>query len=246
MTADQPLSGSMFLYERPELLSKEEHGHLGLRELPLPFSFAREVRAVPLLVSEFRTAQRYYPVVFTDGEEPGPMALLGVLEDRNQFVDDDGRWHVPGYVPAYLRCYPFTLATASADRFALVIDRTADMISEQPDVPFFEGNDLSEPVQQRLELCRTYQAEKLRTEAFCRTLKRHDLLVRQEANHAIDGQEQPIARYLTVHPEKLRSLEADTVTEMHRDGSLAAIAAQLFSLDNFDELVRLRQLRGAA
>lgn len=241
MTDQQPLSGSMFLYERPELLSREEHGHLGLRRLDQPFAFAKDVRAVPLMVSEFRNAQRHCPVIFTDRDDPVPMAVLGVLGNRNVFIDDSGRWQVPGYVPAYLRCYPFTLATAATDRYALVIDRAADMIVEQPDVPFFDGDELSQPVQERMELCRTYQAEKQRTDAFCDMLKRLDLLVQQEVNHSVNGQKTPVAQYFGVHRDRLVDLDKDVVAELLRDGSLGAIVAHLFSLDNFEELIRLRQ-----
>jgi hypothetical protein len=245
MADQQSLSGSMLLYERPELLTKEDHGHLGLRKLAQPFSFARKARAVPLMVSEFRTAQRHCPVVFTERENPVPMAVLGVLDNLNLFVDDNGQWQVPGYIPAYLRCYPFALAIAATDRHALAFDRTADMVSEQPDVPLFEGEELSKPVQERLELCRTYQAERQRTEAFCRILKRLDLLAHQEAKHTVDGQERSIARYFGVDRNKLMDLDKDVVDQLFRDGSLGAIVAHLFSLDNFDELLRLRQRRGA-
>lgn len=230
----------MVLYERPELLSKEEHGHLGLVTTAPPFAFARKVRAVPLMVSEFRSAQRYYPIVFTERDKPIPLAVLGLREDRNLFVDDEGRWQVPGYIPAYLRCYPFALATASTERYAMVFDRSAEMISERPDIPFFDGDDLSETLRKRLELCRTYEAEKQRTDAFCDMLKRLDLLVHQEANHNVDGRNQPIAQYFGVHPDRLTKLDEGTIAALLRDGSLGAIVAHLFSLDNFDELLRLR------
>lgn len=236
----------MLLYERPELLSREEHGHLGLRDLAQRFSFARDVRAVPLMVSEFRSIHRYCPVVFSDLEHPVPMAVLGVLENRNLFVDDAGQWQVPGYVPAYLRRYPFALATAASDRYALVFDRAADVVTDRPDVPFFEGDELSPPLQERLELCRTYQAERERTEAFCNTLKRLDLLVQHQATYSVDGEQQTIARFVTVDPDRLMALDADTAARLLRDGSLGAMLAQVFSLDNFEEIVRLRQQRGAA
>lgn len=241
----QSISGTMPLYARPELLTKEDHGHLGLRNLDHPFAFARNARSVPLMVSEFRSAQRFCPVVFTDRENPFPVAALGILENRNLFIDDQGRWLVPGYIPAYLRCYPFALASTTADRFALVVDRDAEMVSDTPDVPFFEGNDPSPGIQERIELCRTYKAEKERTEAFCSTLKRLDLLVEQEANNEIDGQVRPIAQYAVVDRDRLMKLDAETINGLFRDGSLGAIMAHLFSLDGFDELVRLRLLRAS-
>jgi hypothetical protein len=246
MTDQQPLSGSMLLYERPELLSKEDHGHLGLRKLAQPFAFARDLRAVPLVTTEFRSVQRHCPVVFTESDNPVPVAVLGVLEDRNLLVDDQGQWQVPGYVPAYLRCYPFALADADAGRYALVFDRAADIVGDDPDAAFFEGDELSQPMQKRLEMCRTYQAERQQTAAFCEMLKRLDLLVPQQAVHTVDGADRLIARYLAVHRDRLMTLDKDVLVDLFRGGSLAAIVAHLFSLDNFTELVRLRQQRGAA
>lgn len=247
MDEQQPIAGHMLLYERPELLTREEHGHLGLRTLPEAFSFARHVRGVPLMVSEVRSAQRFCPIVFSDDRNPVPIAVLGVLEGRNLFVDDDGAWEVPGYVPAYLRCYPFALATAGDDRLALVVDRAADQVSDRPDVPFFGDDGLSAAVQERLELCRTYEAERQRTQAFCQMLVRHGLLVRQEARHAVDGSdEQIIARYFVIDPDRLMALDKDTIDGLFRDGSLGVITAHLFSLDNFDELMRKRSLRASA
>lgn len=247
MTDKQPVSGSMLLYDKPELLSKEDHGHLGLRSLPQPFAFARNVRAIPLVVSEFRSVQRHCPIVFTEREKPIPMALLGVLEPRNLFVDDQGRWRIPGYIPAYLRCYPLALATAAEDRYALVVDRAADMVSDQPEVPFFDADgELTPALQERLEFCRNYQADKQRTQAFCETLQRLDLLVEQQATHTVDGERRPLARYVVVDQEKLMNLDKDTLQTLLQDGSLAAIIAHLFSLDNVAELVRLRQEAGAA
>lgn len=246
MTDPQPLSGSMPLYGQPELLSREDHGHLGLRNVAQPFSFSREARSVPVMASEFRSAQRFSPIVFTNGDDPVPVALLGVLENRNLFLDDQGGWQVPGYIPAYLRCYPFALASTSNNRYVLVVDRAADMVSEQPDVPFFEGDDLSAPVQEKLELCRTYKEEKDRTAVFCSTLKRLELLVPQEANNTIDGEPRTLARYFVVDRERLLKLDKDTIDGLLRDGTLGAIFAHLYSLDGFDELVRLRQLRNAS
>jgi hypothetical protein len=131
-------------------------------------------------------------------------------------------------------------------RYAMVVDRAAPAVSDQPDVPFFEDGDLSGPIQERLELCRTYKAEKERTEAFCAMLKRHDLLVQQEATHSIGAEERIVARYFVVSSDRLMNLDKDTIATMFRDGSLGAILAHLYSLDGFEELIRLRQLRGVA
>ncbi|HET6628644.1 MAG TPA: SapC family protein, partial [Woeseiaceae bacterium] len=74
-TAERPVLGRMFLYEQPQLLTKEEHGGLGLSAVPQPYDFARRVRALPLVTLEFPVAQRDYPIVFSDSELPAPLAV---------------------------------------------------------------------------------------------------------------------------------------------------------------------------
>jgi hypothetical protein len=39
-----PVEGAMFLYERPELLTVEDHAGLGLSAVARPFDFVRKVR----------------------------------------------------------------------------------------------------------------------------------------------------------------------------------------------------------
>lgn len=238
-----PISGKMLLYEQPQLLAHEDHGHLGLSTAEKPFAFAGAVQAIPLVMSEIRSAQKYYPVVFNNGTDPTPLAIVGLEGDGNLFVDENGNWSVPGYVPAYLRCYPFALATAAEDRYAIVVDRAADVVSEQPEVPFFEGEEIAPPIQERIDLCRNYEAEKQRTREFCATLVRLGLLASQQANHNVDGTEQAIARYHAVDQTKLQALDANSVAELFQDGTLAGIIAHLFSLDAFGELMRRRTLK---
>ncbi len=238
----EAIAGRMLLYRQPQLLANEDHGHLGLSAVDAPFEFARHARAIPLVAGEFTSAQRYFPIVFDGAPNPMPFAIVGLGEEMNLFVEADGHWSVPGYIPAYLRCYPFALATAADERFAVVFDRAAPMVSGEPQQPFFTGTKISEFVQRRIDLCRDYEAEKQRTRTFMATLARLELLTPQKAARSVDGQEQALARYLAVDREKLGALAPDVVAELFRDGSLATIMAHLFSLETFAELLRRREL----
>ena len=143
-TSNTGISGKMFLYEQPELLSSEAHGSMGFTPAERPFDFARHARAVPLTTIEFGSAQRNYPIIFSELENPIPLAMLGLLDDVNLFVGDDGRWDDFAYLPTYLRCHPFTFARDPGGQMALVVDRGAASISETPEYPFFEGDEPSQ------------------------------------------------------------------------------------------------------
>ncbi len=112
--------GNMFLYEQPVLLNKDDHGNLGLSKMERPLDFAKDIKGVPLVVGELQSAQKYYPLVFSDFETPVLIAMVGIIEDQNLFVDETGHWERNTYVPSYLRCHPFALARRRSDEYAVV------------------------------------------------------------------------------------------------------------------------------
>lgn len=240
---------TVWLYEQPELLTLEVHGRLGLSGSDRPFEFAKHARWMPLTVAEMVSAQKHYPVVFTELENPRPIAILGVFADRNLFVDAGGQWDAFSYVPAYLRCYPLTLAAAGNDKLAVVVDRAAGVVSDEPEHPFFENGKLSEHTQGLVDFCNRYDQEKQRTGLFCQRLKELGLLSLKTASYTAEGTDapQPLATYAAVDAEKLDSLDKDTLAELRSDGGLAAIFAHLFSLENWRQLVgRYGALPGTA
>jgi hypothetical protein len=239
---DGRLEGKMYLYERPEPLTVEAHGELGLRA-GRSFAFAAAARVVPIAMTEFRTAQRHFPIIFTSADEPRPLAMVGLEEGRNLFVDADGRWDADTYVPAYLRCYPFALANTGPEQYALVIDRSSDMIVENPAEPFFAGREPSPSTRVAIDLCQNFRVAREQTEQFCARLRELDLLTLQQAGREQDGAKVQLARYYAVDPARLENLDHETLSGLMRDGSLAAIMAHLFSMDNWTSLVRRHAAR---
>lgn len=242
-TAHENFEGSMFLYTQPQLLTVEDHGHLGLNTSGQPYDFVRSIRVVPLAAAELSSAQKNYPVIFSDLEKPALLAVVGVLEDRNLFVDDNGNWDSAAYVPSYLRCYPFAMASRQNDQYAVVIDRAAPVISENPDQPFFDGQALTAPIQAQVDFCAQFAAHEPATQAFCDRLVELELLSGQQATFTPEGEgdEQTLASYAAVDFDKLRKLDATTVEKLFQDGMLPAIYAHRFSLENWFQLLKRRQ-----
>ena len=237
--------GKMFLYRQPELLTTADHAGLGLSPVERPFDFVRNTRVLPLVSFEFPVAQRDYPIVFSEQEIPAPLAVLGISDDLNLFVDDSGNWESGRYIPSYVRCYPISFATAPGDQLAVVIDRAAAAVSENPETPFFNGSSMSDAMQARVDFSARYHAEARRTREFGQRLRELDLLQTQQLMHRPrDGEERPIGRYTAVSTEKLTGLDAETVRSLHADGSLSAIYAHIFSLQNWNPLLNRRLERG--
>lgn len=244
--AEPVLTGSAFLYEQPELLTPEQHGSLGITPPERPYDFVRNVRGIPVTMTEFATLQRHYPIVFTSVEDPVPLAVTAVLDDTNLFVDDEGQWDPMCYVPSYLRCYPFGIATDSQGRGALLIDRKSAAVTEEPRYPFFEDGQLSEPAKQMVQFCSQYEAERAHTRELCEKLRDLGLLTPQQATYTPAGESEPqtIAGYVCVDSKKLTDLDKDTIYGWHRSGELSCLYSHLHSLDNWRSLMARRQLKG--
>lgn len=238
-----PFEGEMYLYEQPELLDPEKHGHLGISEVPRPFEFASKARAVPIVVSEVITVQKHYPVVFSSMDDPVLLAVLGLFDGQNLFVSRAGEWEKDVYVPAYLRCHPFAFAEGPDDKFAVVIDRTARTITESPDEPFFEDQELSAKTQARVDFYGQYGAERLKTREFCRRVAELGLLSGQEVTRSVRGERQNLASYVAVDAGKLENLNPEQLWELHRSGVLAAVFGHVFSLDTWSGLIQRHRRR---
>ena len=100
--------------------------------------------AIPATVDEFALLQRHYPIVFSVGDTPVPLALMGLNEGINVFLDDEGKLHDDTiYVPAYMRRYPFLLARLrpDSDELSLCFDPTSGAIGDFDDgEPLFDGD----------------------------------------------------------------------------------------------------------
>jgi IS4 transposase len=246
--SNENFEGKMFLYSRPELLTVEDHGHLGLNAAPRPFDFVKSIRVVPIAAAEIASAQKNYPIIFSDLKQPALLAVVSILDDVNLFVDADGKWDQSAYLPAYIRCHPFALAARPNDQFAVVIDRDAEVISENPEQSFFNGKELAAPIQARVDFCAQFTSHRPATKALCDKLVELNLLSGQQATYKPDdgGEEQSIGSYVAVDFDKVKDLDAETLRQLHLDGTLSAIYAHRFSLENWFRLLERRNRRQSA
>ena len=80
-------------------------------------SFCRNINAISVVIGELNIAARDYPIVFVSGPVGFmPVAILGLLDRQNLFVDDSGQWDPLTYIPAYVRRYPFCIARVGDDQ----------------------------------------------------------------------------------------------------------------------------------
>ena len=237
------VTGQMFLYGRPELLNPEQHGALGVSPMDKPFEFAANVRALPLTVSEIPAASRDYPVVFGSVEQPQPMAVVGIVEDGNLFVDQDGNWEEFRYVPGYVRRYPFGAAhEQSGERYAVVIDADYPGLKDDGERRLFEGKDATQFTKDAVEFTRRYEDDRRMTQQFYEESKKFDLLAPQTAQYTPQGGGDPVsfAQYIGFDENKLKELSDSDFADLRKVGLLPIIYGQLTSMVHWRTLVSRR------
>ena len=221
-------------------LSSVDHVDFHARALDRA-DFLIDQHAVPLTSDELVAASRFYPIVFSAGDNPVPLALMGLNEGINTFVDAEGKLVNPVYVPAYIRRYPFLLARLRPDseELSLCFDPTANAVGkfDEGDALFADGKP-SEATNTVLQFCQNFEEAGQRTSMFVEELKKADLLMDGEVAIQPEGADKPyIYRgFQMVDENKLRELRGDVLRKMMQNGMLPLIFAHLFSLQLMREI----------
>ncbi len=197
--------------------------------------------AIPVTIDEFILAGRFFPIVFSSGATPVPLALMGLNEGVNVFVDGEGKLSKPVYVPAYIRRYPFLLARLreGAEEMSLCFDPSAPGVGADVDgMPLFDGDQPSQTTQEILNFCEQFETAGQRTQAFVDEVLKLDILIDGEVAIQPDGAEQPyIYRgFKMIDEEKLKELRGDTLRKIAQNGILPLLYAHLFSLQLMREI----------
>lgn len=238
--ADAPNSQLPMLYNDLLPLSSKDHAKWKIRQIDTA-KFIVNQNAMPITTDEFIPAARFYPIVFSQGENPVPLALMGLNEGVNTVVDDDGKLRAPVYVPAYIRRYPFLFArlNPNSDEMSLCFDPTSDAVGKFKDGEnLFDGEEQSEALKQVIQFCQQFEESGARTQQFMKELKDLDLLMEGEVSIQQPGNDKPFIYrgFQMVDETKLRDLRGDTLRKISQNGILPLLYAHLFSLQMMREI----------
>ena len=251
MATAAPNQGLPLFYNAIEPINLDQHGKLKVRGITAMQELGR-THAVPLTVDEFTLVQRHFPIVFSVGDSPVPIALMGLNEGVNVFLDENGRSLDPSlYIPAYLRRYPFLLAKLrqDSDELSLCYDPTSGAVGDfEEGEPLFDGDQPSAATKAILEFCEQFEAAGLRTNAFIEDLVKSDLLMEGEVAIQPEGFDQPFVYrgFRMVDEEKVRNLRGDELRKMNQNGMLPLVYAHLFSLSQMRDVFARQMQQGKA
>lgn len=246
-TADQA-NALPLLYNDLVPLSSQEHADYRVRRIDSA-PFLKDVHAVPLTVEEFILAQRFYPIIFSVGENPVPLALMGLNQGVNVFVDDKGELLNEVYVPAYIRRYPFMLARLDqgSEELSLCFDPSSEAVGafDEGEVLFAEGQP-SDVTKNLLAFNEQFEIAGQKTGQFLKELAEMKLLMDGEVTIQPEGADKPFVYrgFQMIDENKLRELRGDQLRKMMQSGMLPVIHAHLFSLSLVRDIFALQVSQG--
>lgn len=226
-------------YEKPVLLNRDQHRQF--KVLPsTSYAFACKANSLYLAGVEFNEACKEYAIVFTRpaSGKVVPVAMLGLRPRENLYVDAEQRWQA-GYVPAFVRRYPFVLAELPDQKLGVCIDEAYPGLNQREGEALFDGQGADTPfLQNALDFLHKYQLEYLRTESFCQRLQDAGLLMEMSARaDLVDGRSFTVSGLMVVDEKKLMGLPDAVALALFRSGELHLISMHLVSLSNMKTLV---------
>lgn len=202
------------------------------------FAFSRNVNAVPLMAVEFPFAANEYSIVFAGkGDTLMPAVVLGMRGKENAYLDSDNGWRAK-YIPAFIRRYPFVFSKSDdGQTFTLCIDEAfAGFNREGRGQSLFGEEGKPTPyVEDVLKFLQEYQAQFLRTRAFCDKLQQLDLLEPMQATMSLEtGENLSLTGFLAIDRKKLKALSAEALADLAKTDELELIYLHLQSMRNFN------------
>jgi hypothetical protein len=217
-------------------LEKEHRVLLPAGNTPI---FCRHLNAIAVSIAEFVAAGRDYPVAFLRGASGGfaPVAVLGLTDAANLYVDRAGEWERGAYVPAYVRRFPFCLSRVTVDgkpRGERLVCVARDYV-DRAGVPMFERGRPTAHWRAIEKLLQEFEDDLERTARFGAALARLKLL--EPMSVQLKGRPQVrLGGMHRVAVEKLKALRPASLKALLEKDFLAAIFAHLHSLQNFSRL----------
>ncbi len=227
-------------YKNPQALTLEEHGKLCVAPSG-NMEFAKNANSIPLVVSEFGMASKFYPIVFLKNDVKTSLIVTGMRTNENVFLSSDKKWRADAYVPGYVNRYPFIFFEDEVNnQLVLCVDRDSDMVVENNGTPLFEGDKPSEFSQQALKVCSEYQQHLGLTRNYVEALEEEGLLVENQAElTSPDGKKLKLEGFSVIDEDKFKALPEKTIVDWHKKGWMYLSYAHLISMSNWSNIAKL-------
>lgn len=245
--ADEAKQQLPLFYKNPVLLDGQKHKDMSLAK-DFGLGFTTKTNAVPVNLIELPQIAHFYPIAFSNDGMATPVAIMGVRNDENLFINSKGEWEKDTYIPSYIRRYPFILTEVNnGEALSLCIDETDDVIVNDNKNPLFDDESKpTELAQNAMEFCKSYHGASQQTLEFSKALADSGLLIERTAELVVKGNQKiNFSGFAIIDEEKFNKMDDDTFNEWRQKGWIGAIYAHLFSGFHWNSITKLLNERMA-
>ena len=184
---------------------------------------------------------QHYPIVFTSGPAPTPVALMGIKEGANPFVQATGAWRPDSYVPAYARAYPFIFVEDQGSQTLYVgMDLSSEQLNAETGTAIFEDGKPSPALNDAISFCAAFRDNLNAGVAFATALDKAGLLEEEEATiNFTAGGSARVRGFKVLKADRLEKLDDATYLDWRHRGWIGAIYAHLHSAGRWARLVEM-------
>ncbi|MFC0060417.1 SapC family protein [Vibrio inusitatus] len=235
------MATQLLIYGQVEAVNKKRHLDWSIKA-ENNYDFAKKVNSVPLMAAEFPHAAQDYSIVFAgEGEQLLPVVVMGIKQDENLYVNDQGQW-VAKYIPAFVRRYPFVFASTDEGKtLTLCLDESySGCNQENRGERLFDGDgEQTQYLSKVLEFLQDYQNHYQRTQAFCSKLVELDLFEDMGAKFTLpSGEERTLTGFKVINKEKLKAIKQEDLSQLFSSDGLELIYLHLHSLRNLNKMLQ--------
>jgi len=236
------MAQQLLIYENAVPISKKRHASFSIKG-GNDYYFAKSANSVPLTTVEFSLAAAHFPIIFAGSEtDIMPVAVMGLRENENLFINEDGSWAV-SYIPTFIRRYPFVFSSGDGGKtLTLCIDESYKGCNQdgKGERLFDSAGEQTQYLTAVLNFLKAYQTQFQITQAFAKKLKDLDLLEQMGAQYRTrDGQIRSLTGFMAVNRDRLKALPDETLLSMLKSDEMEIIHLHLQSLNNFSKMTGL-------
>lgn len=219
-------------------LSKIEHSEVKIQTVSTLPEYSG-ISFLPIYGIEISKLSLKFPLAFaSDGKDNYSLCILCSLSEEmpNGWLDHDNKW-VGDYLPATIRQKPFTILKNSEDQLVVCIDEESELIGDEGESIFVEG-ELTENMLQFIESLKACYVSGQNVQQIILQLKELELIIPWDIHFLDEKQVHTESKgAFRIDEEMLFNLSDQQWLSLKNKGALPLIYAQLLSMGNLKVLL---------
>jgi hypothetical protein len=220
------------------VLSKTEHSNVKIQPAHALPDYSG-ISFLPIYGIEIPRLSLKFPIAFApDGEDNYSLSILCSLTDEmsNGWLDHNNKW-AGDYLPAIIRQRPFSIVKGDGDRLLVCIDEDSELIGDEGEAIFVEG-ELTENMLQVKEFLEAIYVSGQRVQQIILQLKELELIIPWDIQF-LDEKKAPTQSKgaFRIDEERLLNLSDQQWLLLKNEGALPLIYGQLLSMGNLKALL---------